>query len=126
MDAEQIESTAQHLALLGCTAEQIERHVGPLRSIAAKQPQPTLPKPKPKQPPPLSQEQIQVLLQKLRSRTWRWVTDQPKDDTGDWVGHAILEVTGMPDTKFGATPNALWVLVGRVLTQLTESGLIRK
>jgi hypothetical protein len=119
MDTEQIEQTAQHLASLGCTREQIERHLKPLRSIAmraAKQPkrsrEPTF---------LLTQGQIDALLPKLRERQWRWIVERPRDDTSDWVGHAILSITGTPNLRADTTN-----LVADVLTQLRRLGLIER
>lgn len=117
MDAEHVEQVAERLAVLGCTQEQIERHVKPLRSAAARAAQ-LKPRRTPTTTYELTQDQIDLLLAKLRERQWRWVIEQTPKDTGEWVGHTILAVTGMPDPKsnasflvgYGAT---IWMRTGR-------------
>jgi hypothetical protein len=116
-----IEATADHLRQLGCTDEQVERHLQPLRSIAAKQRKPVAPKQVQPFTYNLTQTQIEALLAKLKERQWRWVVWGRPGDTDDWVGYAILSVVGAPALRSHIPP-----LISSVLMQLRNLGLITK
>jgi hypothetical protein len=113
-----IEQTVDRLRQLGCTAEQVQRHL-------SARPQPKQPKQQEqRQRPPtfhLTQDQIDALLPKLRARQWRW-TMWPNNAQADWVGHAILSVPGVPNLKF----DDMGFIVGDVLAQLKALGHIQR
>ena len=120
-------ATAAHLAALGCTAEQIERHVKRLVTIGAARAEASkASKPKCREREvsfELSEDQILKLLPKLRERTWRWAFARPAGDTGEWVGHAISAAIDRPlagrSMEFG-------LIVGDCLHQLRQLGLIER
>jgi hypothetical protein len=120
LDAAGIAETASRLAALGCTAEQVARHLKHLNAHAARaaksRPQ--------RKSTDLTEDQIIALLPKLRERLWRWVYTCPAGDTGDWVGHAILSVVqAAPSRCRGEVATRI---VGDALSQLRALGLVDK
>jgi hypothetical protein len=118
-----IEQTAQNLRQLGCTQEQIERHIHNLQ-FNAKQSKHLKRRPEPTDEPEfrLTQSQIDAIMVRLRERQWHWAAYRSaRDMSDDWVGHAILSVTGMPNLRSHTSQ-----LVSGVLMQLHKLGLIAK
>ena len=120
-------ATAAHLAALGCTAEQIDRHVKRLATIAAERAKgKKAPKPQGRERTisfNLTEEQILDCLHQLRERQWRWAIARPAGDTGEWVGHCIATVVGRP---LGGRSAESSVIVGDCLHQLRTLGLIER
>jgi hypothetical protein len=116
------DATAQRLSELGCTPEQVERHVRAWRSIVKRRKVPPPPPPPRWQlRPRLTPAELQELAVRLRTPPcgggagrWSATPSVVRELAPSWIGHAIFETTGR---RLGQD------LTRAVLRQLEESGL---